>query len=60
MSEFNLRINLDNAAFEHGPMTETCRILRDVVKRIKAGDIDGTILDANGNRVGYYDTTGKD
>lgn len=56
MERFKLWITMENAAFEDEPMTEVCRILRDVARRIEAGEIDGSIRDINGNRVGQYGT----
>lgn len=51
---FSLTFETDNAAFDGFEATETCRILRDVARRIEGGDLDGPVRDANGNRVGGY------
>jgi hypothetical protein len=50
MSELVIRINLDNAAFEHVPKTEIKRIL-DIVKE-SLGNNTKNLKDINGNTVG--------
>lgn len=55
---FKLEFETDNAAFEYGAGTETNRILRDVARRIKDGDLDGKIRDLNGNTIGSYTLNG--
>jgi hypothetical protein len=63
MSEFILRIQTDNAAFnenEGNLGTELARILRDVATRIDgASDLAlGDARDINGNRVGGWVNVG--
>ena len=54
MDRFKVNVKMNNAAFKDEPMTEVCRILRDIASRIEAGEIDGSIRDINGNRVGFF------
>ena len=51
-----LKVDTDNAAFEGDLLTEECaRILRYVADQLEGEcRTDGTILDANGNRVGKW------
>ena len=66
MSEFRLVICTDNAAFsgdDHGP--ELARILRKIAQRMEDSGtipdgIDGTVMDINGNRCGYYTADMRD
>lgn len=51
---FTLTFNTDNAAFDEIAATETARILRDVAKHIERGDLERSIMDSNGNRIGAY------
>ena len=52
--EFNVKIKCDNEAFHGGP-EEVVRILRGIANRISAdGELNGKVLDYNGNSVGSY------
>ena len=53
--EFNLRFNMDNAAFSDYPEGEISSILRKVIKQVNDGNEDGQIRDTNGNKVGEWD-----
>lgn len=55
---FKLEFSTDNEAFSSYGATETARILRKIAKRIEAGDLDGKVLDINGNSVGTYELNG--
>ena len=46
-------VDMNNDAFEE-PATELSRILEDIVKRVKEGESDFTLLDLNGNAVGSF------
>jgi hypothetical protein len=56
--QFRLQIACDNAAFEDDNMTtELARILRDVARRLEAGEDCGSFVnvrDINGNVVGSF------
>ena len=50
--EFNLRFDMDNAAFSDYPEGEISGILRKVIKQVNDGNEDGRIMDTDGNPVG--------
>lgn len=59
---FTLEITgMGNAAFTEeygGPETEVARILRAAAEQVENGSLDaGSLLDANGNKVGQYRVT---
>ena len=52
---FTLTFHTDNSVFDEYGGTETCRILRSIAARIEnRGELDGTIFDSNGNRIGEW------
>lgn len=52
---FRCEFKTDNAAFDDYPATETACILRDIVRKVEAGEaFDGVIFDRNGNRIGNW------
>jgi hypothetical protein len=61
---FTITIETDNEAFEDviewpagtpdGKVTEVGRILREVTARLLGGELEGTIIDFHGNRVGTF------
>ena len=56
MTIFRLSINIDNAAFEEEPDTETARILRSVADILEGGRMPDSGIkhyDGNGNNVGH-------
>jgi len=57
MARFAIKMNCDNAAFEDTPLSEVCRILREIAQKTENGQDAGTIFDINGNEIGewYYD-----
>ena len=55
--EFNLRFNIDNAAFSDYPEGEISSILGKVINKVNDGDEDGQIRDTNGNPVGEWEVT---
>lgn len=56
---FKLEFETDNEAFSYSyGASETARILRKLAQRIEAGDLDGNVLDINGNSVGTYELNG--
>ena len=63
--EFNLTINLDNAAFDDGNgegNLELARILRAAAKKVTGitlKDISFNCRDINGNTVGHYEVSGQ-
>jgi hypothetical protein len=65
--KFQLKFDIDNAAFETDRNGEICQILRGVAHAIEAGfeptlASTGTpcgVRDSNGNTVGCYQLTGK-
>ncbi len=57
---FKLEFETDNAAFGETPLEqrpEIIRILTDIVTRVARGDVDGTVRDVNGNRIGSWSRT---
>lgn len=66
--KFIIEITCENAAFadadtgvinDDGAGREVGAILKDVVRQVERGCIEGRILDTNGNHVGYYKTEGR-
>ena len=55
---FKLEFSTDNAAFDNYGATETARILRTIAKRIEEGNLDGKVMDLNGNSIGHYELNG--
>lgn len=57
--EFNLAMNMDNAAFEETPGQELSRILKRLASGlidIAPGDtLEGKIHDINGNKIGTWE-----
>jgi hypothetical protein len=49
-----IKINMDNTAFENRPATELARILRALAKRVEAGQNYVPLMDFNGNKVGEF------
>lgn len=62
--DFELKINLDNAAFEHhGNDVELSRILLSFAKTIYFAKLEkgcGNLYDVNGNKVGSWKITEKE
>lgn len=53
---FKLEFETDNEAFSYSyGASETARILRKLAKRIEEGDLDGNVMDSNGNTIGSYE-----
>lgn len=48
--ELNIKINLDNSAFEDGSELRYC--LEKVIKHFESNEGDYKIYDSNGNKVG--------
>lgn len=46
-------IETENEAFE-GNSNELARLLRELAERIERGEMEGTIRDINGNKVGSF------
>jgi hypothetical protein len=58
MDEFTIKIDTTNSAFsDPDPATELARILREVAKRVEAGETTGYVKDGNGNKVGRFNAT---
>jgi hypothetical protein len=55
---FNLAIETDNASFESYPQGELAWILRVIAERLTSGEDEGSIMDSNGNDVGWYSLFG--
>lgn len=51
---FKIEFATDNAAFEEDASQETAHILREIADKIMEGQINGSIRDTNGNRIGSY------
>jgi hypothetical protein len=51
---FQLTIATDNAAFEDDPINETVRIVKDALNKLKNGEHEGSLRDANGHTVGTF------
>ncbi len=57
MSSFKIEFDTNNAAFteDEGDLAlETARLLRETADSVEAGKQSGSVIDLNGNRVGYY------
>lgn len=55
---FNLKIETDNAAFDHdngGAEQEVARLLRLTADAVEAGTSGAPLFDYNGNKVGRFD-----
>ena len=50
-----IEIQTDNDAFARRPASESCRILKEIIARLKDGELGGNLRDINGNTVGRYD-----
>jgi hypothetical protein len=48
-----LKIDTDNAAFV-GSVPEMSRLLRIVADKLDNGYMEGALIDANGNKCGFY------
>lgn len=64
MAKMVLEIEMDNAAFDDEPMTETARILRKLATDLEwnGGPVTGdfySLSDVNGNLVGWAKLYGK-
>lgn len=57
---FKLEIETTNAAFDPYPSDEVARLLDSVFRRVSAGEDSGSLLDYNGNKVGYFKFTPED
>jgi len=55
---FNLAVETDNASFENYPQGELAWILRVIAERLTSGEDEGSIIDSNGNDVGWYSLFG--
>lgn len=51
---FVLRLAVDNPAFQPAPNAETARLLEKVSAQVAAGFEQGSMIDFNGNVVGYW------
>jgi len=51
--QFVINFNMDNASFD-GKEQEISRILNKVSERVKKGELEGNIIDHNGNTVGEF------
>lgn len=49
-----IKIEMDNAAFEDQPATELGRILRELAAHIEDGGEGKFLMDLNGNKVGVF------
>ncbi len=50
-----VKIETDNAAFAVDGQQEVARLLRKVADRVANGELDGAVVDINGNRCGAFD-----
>lgn len=55
MSSITITINTDGASFDEQPEQELARMLTELAKGVRTGNLDGVapIRDINGNSVGY-------
>ena len=51
MSEFRIQIDTDDT---EGAPDELVRILRNVIQRVQAGEVEGGLRDNHGNDVGAF------
>lgn len=57
MSDFSVKFDCDNAAFDEHPETETARILHEIAEKIENGIFNGNVRDLNGNTIGTFALT---
>lgn len=57
--QFQMTVEMDNAAFEDGGHEELARILRKVADQVEYGNDSRACMDSNGNKVGSFEITGK-
>lgn len=60
---FELNFETRNAAFTENAgdaSVESARIMRDVAEALDNGCLQGSVIDVNGNRVGYWTLTEGD
>lgn len=50
--KYDIRIDMNNAAFAPDAHVELSRILLEIASKLEQGEMLQTILDANGNTVG--------
>jgi hypothetical protein len=55
---FKLTIETDNEAFADGP-EEIVRLLRQVASRLMYDEVQGKLVDINGNYVGGWDSAAE-
>ena len=55
--QFELKFNMDNAAFAEMPEAEVNKILVNTGDRVLQGDVYGNCVDSNGNTVGSWEIT---
>lgn len=51
---FQIYLDTSNAAFDGLPNMEIARILREIAEKVSNGDLEGTVRDVNGSRVGQF------
>ena len=51
--QFVINFNMDNASFERKEQ-EISRILNKISERVQNGELEGSIVDYNGNTVGEF------
>lgn len=51
---FRIQFDTENEAFYDQPREEIARILADVTAKVRAGKLEGKILDENGNTIGEW------
>ena len=54
---FKMYIDTANAAFDDGAELETARILREIADKLDAGELENSVRDFNGNKVGTFELT---
>ena len=54
--DFKLKFNCDNAAF-WAPELETSDILKKLADKVESGQVEGIVLDHNGNNIGKWEFT---
>lgn len=50
-----INFSTSNVSFENQGTSEVVRILREIIKKIENGRVDGVVMDLNGNKIGTWD-----
>lgn len=52
---FKIEFSTENAAFDEYGDAEVSRILEEIAHKVRCGYDHGTIIDINGNKIGFWE-----